>query len=79
MASLSLLDRKRDCLTVSRGVVSGRGATVRKQLIARLLDPPDAFRRMPVSELARFREVMREALSGRGPEAARRGGSGRRT
>jgi len=60
-------------------VVTARGATVRKQLIARLLDPPDAFRRMPVGEQARFREVMRETLSGRGPDAARRGGSGRRT
>ena len=60
-------------------VVTARGATVRKQLIARLLDPPDAFRRMPVSEQTRFREVMRETLSGRGPDAARRGGSGRRT
>src|SRR2546425_6599497 len=41
-------------------IVTARGATVRKQLIARLLDPPDAFRRMPVGEQARFRKVMRE-------------------
>ncbi len=60
-------------------VVTARGATVRKRLIARLLDPPDAFSRMPVGEQARFREVMRETLSGRGSDAARREGRGRRT
>ena len=60
-------------------VVTARGATVRKQLIARLLDPPAAFSRMPVGEQARFREVMRETLSGRGSKAARREGRGRRT
>ncbi len=60
-------------------VVTARGATVRKRLIARLLDPPDAFSRMPVGEQERFREVMRETLSGRGSDAARREGRGRRT
>jgi len=59
-------------------VVTARGATVRKQLIARLLDPPDAFRRMPVGEQARFRDVMRETLSGSGSDAAPIGGRGRR-
>ena len=44
-------------------MVTARGATVRKQLIARLLEPPEAFRRMPAREQARFREVMRKALT----------------
>ena len=44
-------------------VVTPKGATVRKRLIAKLLEPPAAFRRMPGSDQARFREVMLEALA----------------
>jgi DNA-binding MarR family transcriptional regulator len=55
-------------------VVTPKGATVRKQLIARLLEPPEAFRRLPTAEQARFRDVMRKTLSGQGTESKRRGG-----
>jgi DNA-binding MarR family transcriptional regulator len=43
-------------------VVTPKGAGVRRRLIARLLEPPAAFRRMPAGEQKRFREVMLEAL-----------------
>ena len=45
-------------------VVTPKGARVRKKLIARLLDPPAAFRRMPAADQARFRDVMIESLRG---------------
>ena len=48
-------------------MVTAKGAKVRKDLIARLLQPPEAFRRMPAAEQARFREVMTEMLDGGGP------------
>jgi hypothetical protein len=43
-------------------VVTPKAAGVRRRLIARLLEPPAAFRRMPAGEQKRFREVMLEAL-----------------
>jgi DNA-binding MarR family transcriptional regulator len=43
-------------------VVTPKGVRVRKKLIARLLEPPEAFRRMPAADQARFREVMIESL-----------------
>ena len=55
-------------------MVTAKGAIVRKQLISRLLEPPGAFRRMPAGEQARFREVMREALTGSASDPDRRGG-----
>ena len=45
-------------------VVTAKGVRVRKKLIARLLDPPAAFRRMPAADQARFRDVMIESLKG---------------
>ena len=45
-------------------VVTPKGVMVRKRLIAKLLEPPAAFRRMPASDQARFREVMLQALAG---------------
>jgi len=45
-------------------VVTAKGVRVRKKLIARLLDPPAAFRRMPAADQARFRDVMIESLRG---------------
>ena len=45
-------------------VVTPKGVRVRKKLIARLLDPPAAFRRMPAADQARFRDVMIESLRG---------------
>jgi len=59
-------------------MVTAKGAAVRKLLITRLLEPPEAFRRMPAGEQARFREVMREALTGSASIAGRRGGRDRR-
>jgi MarR family transcriptional regulator, organic hydroperoxide resistance regulator len=62
-------DRRVNVLTVTP-----KGATVRKQLIARLLEPPDAFRRMPAAEQARFRDVMRKTLSAQRAPSKGRGG-----
>ena len=41
-------------------VVTAKGAAVRKRLLARLLEPPAAFRRLSAREQARFREVLLE-------------------
>jgi DNA-binding MarR family transcriptional regulator len=46
-------------------MVTAKGAKVRHRLIARLLEPPEAFRRMPAAEQARFRDVMMEMLIGK--------------
>jgi DNA-binding MarR family transcriptional regulator len=62
-------DRRVNVLTVT-----AKGATVRKQLIARLLEPPEAFRRMSATEQARFREVMLESLAGSWAGSTGRGG-----
>jgi len=56
-------DRRVDVL-----VVTPKGVRVRKKLIARLLEPPAAFRRMPAAEQARFSDVMIESLRGRRPK-----------
>ena len=42
-------------------VVTPRGRKVRTELIARLLEPPDAFLRLPAKELTRLRDAMVEA------------------
>ena len=42
--------------------VTSKGKKVREGLIERLLEPPEAFRRLPANELARFRDVMRDAV-----------------
>jgi MarR family transcriptional regulator, organic hydroperoxide resistance regulator len=43
-------------------VVTPKGASVRKRLIDRLLEPPAAFRHLSAKDQARFREVLREAV-----------------
>lgn len=53
-------------------MVTARGAKVRKDLIARLLEPPEAFRRMAAADQARFRDVMVEMLSGPRPQKSTR-------
>lgn len=45
-------------------VVTPKGRKVRATLIDRLLEPPDAFLRLPAIEVERFRAVMQEAISG---------------
>jgi DNA-binding MarR family transcriptional regulator len=62
-------DRRVNVLTVTP-----KGAGVRKQLIARLLEPPEAFRRIPADEQAHFREVMLESLKAGRPASTRPGG-----
>ena len=58
-------------------VVTAKGARVRDELIDRLFEPPAAFSRLPAREQARFRDVMREAVSGENPTAT--AARGRRT
>jgi DNA-binding MarR family transcriptional regulator len=54
-------------------VVTAAGKTVRDELIGRLFEPPEAFRRLPAREQTRFRDVMRAAVTGgRPPTPARR-------
>jgi DNA-binding MarR family transcriptional regulator len=43
--------------------VTSKGKKVRQQLIRRLFEPPEAFKRLPAREQARLRDVMLEALS----------------
>ena len=47
-------------------VVTAKGAALRKKLIARLLEPPPALGRLSAREMARFREVLLEAIAGPG-------------
>jgi DNA-binding MarR family transcriptional regulator len=44
-------------------VVTARGTALREQLIQRLFDPPEAFRRLPADEQTRFRDVMLAAVT----------------
>ena len=46
--------------------VTAKGASVRKRLIARLLEPPAAFRHLSAKEQARFRQVLQEAVGRQG-------------
>jgi DNA-binding MarR family transcriptional regulator len=56
-------------------VVTPRGRRVRDELIERLFEPPEAFRRLPAREQTRLRDVMLAAVTGvRPPAAARRPG-----
>jgi DNA-binding MarR family transcriptional regulator len=52
------LDRRVNVL-----VVTAKGASIRKKLLARLLEPPAAFRRLSAREQARFREVLLEVAA----------------
>ena len=49
-------------------VVTPNGVKVRKKLIARLLEPPAAFKRLPAADQARFRDVMVESLRPKRPK-----------
>jgi DNA-binding MarR family transcriptional regulator len=54
-------------------IVTGAGKIVRDELIERLFEPPEAFRRLPARDQTRFRDVMRAAvMGGRPPTEARR-------
>jgi len=53
-------------------MVTAKGAKVRQGLIARLLEPPEAFRRMSAAEQARFRDVMVEMLIAKSPTGSNR-------
>jgi DNA-binding MarR family transcriptional regulator len=44
-------------------VVTAEGKRVRDVLIERLFEPPDAFRRLPAADQARFRDAMLAALA----------------
>jgi len=48
-------------------VVTAKGGRVRDGLIERLFEPPGAFLGMPAGELARFRDVMLQAVRGEKP------------
>ncbi len=78
-------DRLEDCgLVVRRAnpadrrvkvlLVTPKGTEVRDELIARLFEPPEAFRRLPAGEQTRFRDAMLAAVNG--ARAAARDGSG---
>src|SRR5260370_26484807 len=45
-------------------IVTPKGRKVRATLIDRLLEPPEAFLRLPAREVERFRDVMQEAITG---------------
>jgi DNA-binding MarR family transcriptional regulator len=53
------LDRRVNTL-----IVTSKGVEVRDELIRRLFEPPEAFRRLPAREQERFRDVMLAAVSG---------------
>src|SRR5215472_5516746 len=53
-------------------VVTPRGRQVRAELIDRLFEPPEAFKRLPAREQGRFRDVMLAAVSGKTALPARR-------
>ncbi|MGA7909982.1 MAG: MarR family winged helix-turn-helix transcriptional regulator [Candidatus Dormiibacterota bacterium] len=44
-------------------IATPKGKQVRAELIDRLFEPPDAFRRLPAKEQARFRDVMLAAVT----------------
>ncbi len=44
-------------------VLTSKGKRARAQLIDRLFEPPEAFKRLSAKEQARFREVMLEAVT----------------
>jgi DNA-binding MarR family transcriptional regulator len=52
-------------------VVTVKGRPVRQELIRRLFDPPEAFRRLPARDQTRFRDVMLAAVTGARSAATR--------
>jgi DNA-binding MarR family transcriptional regulator len=73
-----LVDRRagRADRRVNTLVLTARGRQVRERLIAELFEPPDAFRRLPAGELARFQAAMVEVAAR--PEPAKDSTSGAR-
>jgi DNA-binding MarR family transcriptional regulator len=55
-------DRRINVLTAT-----AKGKRVRAQLIDRLFEPPEAFRRLPANEQIRFRDVMLAAVTAARP------------
>ena len=53
-------------------IVTSKGKKVREELIDRLFEPPEAFRRLPAKEQTRFRDVMLAAVTGDSSTAQRR-------
>jgi len=66
-----LVDRRagRTDRRVNTLVVTPKGRHVRGRLIADLFEPPEAFRRLPTTELVHFQAAMLEVAAG--PEPAR--------
>lgn len=48
-------------------IATPKGKQVRAELIDRLFEPPEAFRRLPATEQTRFRDVMLAAVTGSRP------------
>jgi DNA-binding MarR family transcriptional regulator len=60
------LDRRVNVLTVTP-----KGKRVREELVGRLFEPPEAFRRMPAADQTRFRDAMYAVVAGFKPEESR--------
>jgi DNA-binding MarR family transcriptional regulator len=60
------LDRRVNVLTVTP-----KGRQVRDELVGRLFEPPEAFRRMPAADQTRFRDAMHAVVGGFKPEEPR--------
>lgn len=56
-------DRRINILTVTP-----KGRQVRQMLVRRLFEPPEAFRRLPPADQARFRDVMKAAVGRKPPK-----------
>lgn len=61
------VDRRVNVLVVTR-----KGVKVRNELIDRLFEPPEAFRRLPAKDQGRFRDVMLDAVAGSRPASSAR-------
>jgi MarR family transcriptional regulator, organic hydroperoxide resistance regulator len=48
-------------------IVTPKGKQVRAELIDRLFEPPEAFRRLPAGDQTRFRDAMLAAVTGKRP------------
>jgi MarR family transcriptional regulator, organic hydroperoxide resistance regulator len=53
-------------------LVTPKGRAVRDELILRLFEPPEAFRRLPAREQSRLRDVMLAAVAGAQPQTPKR-------
>jgi DNA-binding MarR family transcriptional regulator len=51
-------------------IVTAKGKQVRKALVGRLFEPPEAFRRLPARDQTRFRNAMLAAVTGARPAAS---------